>query len=55
MIEIKFIRDKKKYIALIDRANKRDAIIELEAYAGGNIKIKKIKNKYCYENKIILK
>lgn len=53
MIKIKFMRDKKKYIAFIDAISKKQAIEKLHNYAG-DCKIKSIKNSYCLENKIIL-
>lgn len=53
MIKIKFKRDNKKYIALIDARNKKEAIEKLKNYAG-DCKIKSIKNTYCMENKIII-
>lgn len=54
MIEIKFRKNKQKYIALINARNKKEAKQKLYEYAGIDIKIKSIKNKYSIENKIII-
>lgn len=55
MIKVKFVHNKKKYIAFIDAVSKKEAKQKLLEYCPCDCVIKSMRNVYSLENKIIIK